>query len=374
MIPVAPARFRDSLSVKKSGFAVAPPRPRDILRSRVQRARSRLRGGVHTLRFLLWPWLRAYRSGQALIHQCGATAARRGNGVVAVVPFYGNQSFLPAFLAHHRRLGIDAFVFLDLSAKGKLAARLARERDCSVWRPRGRPEPRRAIYWLNYLRWRYATGRWCLSLEPNELFVFRNSETRQIRDLIEFLKTEHRNHLYALVVEMYGEVPAVEVNLKPGDNPLDRLPYFDAHGYATSRPGRWRNVVVRGGIQRRMLFRDTPYRAPALNRTPLVKWRWYFGYVAGTRLMMPRRLNTPHTALHTSPTGCLLRFALLDGDATLTAAAKAELGQIVSDGGFGSYPGMPRLRRAQLKQELSQRFANSSDLVDCGLLSPGQWF
>jgi hypothetical protein len=319
-------------------------------------------------------WIRAGWSGRSLVNEQGPTKPKRRDGVVVVAPFYGNGQLLRCFLDHHRRLGIDEFVFLDLSARANLSARLAAEGDCVVWRPRGGSDPEQAIHWLNYLRRRYASGRWCLSLEPSERFVFRNYESRQIQDFVEFLATERRNQVYALVVEMYGDRPAATLHLKTGQDPLTWLPYFDAHGYTTSNPGRYRDVVVRGGVQRRALFHDRPLRSPPLNRIPLVNWRWYYSYVAGTRLLMPTRLNAPHCPWHSSPTACLLRFALLDHDAARAAAAKAETGYSLTHEGVGSYTGIRALRHRRLKQELSARFTRSADLVECGLLNPGQWF
>lgn len=340
---------------------------------RLEKARARLREIGDTLRFNLWPLIRSQWSGLGLQRRIGP-ARPAGRGVLVVSPYYGNDRLLQAFLDHHRKLGVEEFVLLDLSVEGGLAAALAEERDCAVWRPRGEPDPGRAIYWLNYLRRRYGTGRWCLSLEPNELLVFSRSECRELRDLTDFLEAERRNHLYAVVVEMYGDRPASMLSLKPGEHPLSALPYFDALGYATTGPHRYRNVVVRGGVQRRTLYWDMPRRSPALNRVPLVKWRWNYLYVAGTRLLMPSRLNTSHSPWHSSPTACLLGFALLDGETTLARAAKAEAGQIARGGGTGSYPGIAALRRYQLKEDVSRRFTGSAALVDCGLLNPGQWF
>jgi hypothetical protein len=294
--------------------------------------------------------------------------------VVAVAPFYGNDALLPSFLEHHRRLGIDLFVFLDVSARGELSVRLAGEGDCEIWRPRANPDPKRAIYWLNYLRWRYATGRWCLSLDPTEMFVFYNSESRHIRDLLEFLDAERCDHVYAIVVHMYGHGRAVESRLEPGQHPLSQLPFFDAYGYTTFRRRRYRDIVTRGGFLRRTSFRETPNRSPALNRIPLVKWRWYYSYIVGTRLIVPRRLNTPHSPWHSSPTACLLQFSLLDSTATLARAAAAETGCVIADGGDGGHPGTGTTGRAQVKEDLSVRFTHTSDLVECGLLNPGQWF
>ena len=340
---------------------------------RIDKAGAWLREFGDTLRFNLWPLLRSQWSGLGLSRRTGPAHAV-GRGVVVVGPYYGNERLLQPFLDHHRRLGVDEFVLLDLSVEGGLAAALAEASDCAVWRPRGEPDPKRAIYWLNFLRRRYGTGRWCLSLEPNELFVYGRSESRLLRDLTDFLEAERRNHIYALVVEMYGDRPAAGLSLKPGEHPLAALPYFDGLGYATTGPHRYRNVVVRGGVQRRTLYWDMPRRSPALNRVPLVKWRWNYVYVAGTRLLMPRRLNTSHSPWHSSPTACLLGFALLDGEATLARAATAEAGQAARGGGTAAYTGVAALRRHQLKEDLSRRFTGSAALVDCGLLNPGQWF
>jgi len=105
-----------------------------------------------------------------------------------------------------------------------------------------------------------------------------------------------------------------------------------------------------------------------------VKWRWFYAYVAGTRLLIPRRLNMPHSPWHSQPTACLMRFALLDDDASLGAAAMAEAGQISVRPTAQSYRGLLKLRGHHLMHNASVRFTSTADLVECGLLNPGQWF
>jgi Glycosyl transferase family 2 len=320
------------------------------------------------------PWLRGYWSGRELVRQCGALRRGRRRGPLAVVPYYGNETLLSAFLDHHRRLGIAEFVFLDLSAAGKLAALLRAESDCAVWRPRRESVPQRTISWLNHLRWRYASGRWCLSLDPSELFVFHRCETRQIADLTDFLEAERRDHIYALVVDMYGDEAAANLRLEKGAHPLDALPYFDGQGYVANGPHRYRNVIVRGGVRRRTLYCDNPRQSPVLNRIPLVKWRWYYVYIAGTRLLVPFRLNTSHSPWHSSPTASLLSLALLDSDERLVLGWLAEGGAIAAGGSRPPSPGLIELRRRRLREDISERFTGSAALVDCGLINPGQWF
>ncbi len=302
----------------------------------------------------------------------GAKFASRGK-VVVVSPFYGNGAMVLPFLAHHRRLGVDRFVFLDLSGSGGLWPLLAEQPDCSVWRPRTGPSSSAAVHWLNYLRWRLARGRWCLSIDASDFFVFHRSETRRIQDLAEFLEGERRFHLYALVLEMYAEAPAASLS-GAFEDPLAMLPLFDATGYLTEqRPGR-AGIQTIGGLQRRTLYAGTPAQAPAVNRVPFIKWKWFYAYTNGTRLLTVPALQAPHGRWHTMPTGCLLRFSLLDDQGTLAAALQGEAAE-GKDDEHGLLPaGAAQLRQAALQCEISTRYRSSEDLLECGLLNPGQWF
>jgi hypothetical protein len=337
--------------------------------------KARLSLLVVITKFLLLPWLLALWHRRSLQHQSGPAGPITTAEPVVISTWYGNEAMLTSFLDHHRGLGLTEFVFLDLSLAGQLAQFLADQESCAVWRPHGEWDPATAIYWLNYLRRHYGTGRWVLSLEPCDLLVFHRCETRRIADLLDFLASERRDHVYGLIMEMYGEDPATTLRLEPGENPLSKLAYFDPFGYQTLDPGPNRNVMVRGGLQRRTVYAAAPRRSPALNRIPLVRWRWYYAYVAGTRLAMPRRLNTPHSPWHSSPTVCLLRFALLDDEASLAAAAQVEGGcEIVDDDGGRSLTAIEELRARRLKTDCSMCYGGTEDLVACGLLNPGQWF
>jgi hypothetical protein len=339
---------------------------------------AQFRGRLWTLfvflRFMLWPMLRAWGQRRGLVPVLGAPKNRSVKGVVAVAAHYGNHDLIEPFLDHHRRVGVQDFVFLDLSADGGLAARLQGRQECAVWRPRGAWQSWQVIYWLNTLRGRYASNRWCLSLDTHDAFVFYRCETRRIADLTDFLETESRDHIYALIIEMYGAEPALAMPSAGSAPFLERLDHFDPCGFTSAEPGYNRDVVTRGGLQRRLLHKSQPGRSPALNRIPLVKWRWYYSYVSGTRLILPAYLNTPHVWWHSNPTACLLRFALLNDRSTLAIAADVEAHAIVEDDGMPAYEGLLKLLDRPLRQDFSQRYTGTSDLVDNGLLNPGQWF
>ncbi len=325
--------------------------------------------------YLAVPWIKASFWGliELKLEQGPPSRARKG-GVVVVAPYRGEVSQIQPFIDFYKRAGIGEFVFLDLTPDQSLSKHIKGQENCAVWCSRIQGHYKHAIYWLNFLRRKYASGRWCLSLEPNERFIFHKCETRSIQDLVEFLDSERRDHIYAMLIEMYGDVPAQDIDLSPGEDPAEKLPYFDAFGYSAPEVGPFSNIIVRGGLQRRTLYREAPKDSPALNRIPLTKWRWHFAYISGRRLIMPTRLNSPHSQWHSAPTACLLRYALLDGDVSVELAARVDGTELVTDGRLSCYLGLQELRNLTLKHDFSVHYKGSSDLVDAGLLNPGQWF
>jgi len=316
----------------------------------------------------------AAKAGRRLQLIAGAESGAKVKGVPAVVPYYGDHSLLEWFLSYYRNLGIGHFVFLDLSADQTLRDWLGDSTDCTVWRPKGFLHPSAALHALNFLRHRFARGKWCLSVEPFDLLVFPKSETRHISDLIDFVTSEQRDHVAAIVVDAYGERPARLIDVSEDRPPQTLLPYFDRFGYQTEEAAPSLDVPILGGVQRRALYGDTPRRAPPLNRIPLVKFDKNVFYVASTRQLVPYRMNTPHSKWHSTTTACLMRYAMLGDEVSLHLAKQAEGGQLYPDQATTLYPGSEKMASMALKNQNSAVFRSSQDLLACGLLNNGQWF
>jgi hypothetical protein len=304
----------------------------------------------------------------------GAADGTKLKGLTAVVPFYGDPWLLPWFLNYYRKLGVGYFVFLDLDAKQELDEWLAGAQDCAVWRPVGFMHPGNTIHALNFLRHRYAMDKWCLSLDPFDLLVFPKSETRHVRDLIDFAESEKRDHVFAVVVDAYGERPARLMDVSGDTSPEELLPYFDRFGYQTADANPTLDVPILGGVQRRALYGDTPRLAPPLNRIPLAKISRHVFYIAATRKLVPHSMNTPHSDWHSSTTACLLRYAMLGDEISLHVAKQAEGGELYPEHKNALYDGSEKMASMSLKNQTSGRFSSSRDLLDCGLLNNGQWF
>lgn len=328
---------------------------------------------VFEYKFYYRPRSLAYFHGRQLERVHGNPPSKGSRRITAVVPYYGNRGILPSFLKHYRYLGVQQFVFLDLSEQRELIEILHADTDVAIWRPPAAQPVKHGLHWLNFLRQKYCIGCWCLSVEPSEFFIFYRCEVRHLRDFVEILENEHRGHVYAIVVEAYGDGRARDLDAEKG-SPFDLLPYFDGVGYTTREGGRFRSVVTQGGVQRRTLFGDDPRRSPPLNRIPFMRWGPRCYYLANTRVVVPHRFNSAHAKWHLSPTSCLLRYSLLDDEKVLAIAGNVEEASLLTDGLSPTYPGAHIMRGQVLKHYGSVRYGTSQDLVAWGLLSPGQWF
>ncbi len=322
-----------------------------------------------------WPLkFAALRAGRRLKHVLGKPDGNKITSVIAVVPYYGDNRILSWFLNYYRKLGVKLFVFLDISADQDLTDWLDGTIDCAVWRPDGFMHPGKTVHALNFLRHLYARNKWCLSVEPYDFMVFPKSETRHIRDLTDFLESEQRRHVFAIIVDTYADGPASELPVNDELSPFEQLPYFDRFGYQTAAAQELDVVPILGGVQRRYLYGDEPQRAPALNRIPLIKLGWDCYYLASTRVMVPAQCNAPHSEWHSTTTACLLRYALLGSEMPLHIAKQAEPAQLYPDDVTPLFAGSEAMNTATLKNQGSQKFRTSRDLLDCGLLNNGQWF
>ena len=91
-------------------------------------------------------------------------------------------------------------------------------------------------------------------------------------------------------------------------------------------------------------------------------------------MLTPRKLNQPHSPHHASPTVCLLSYAQLNDDAVLARAVVAESTEQVQGTGDPIYPGIAKLRRMDLKTDVSKELHSGRDLTEAGLFTSGQWF
>jgi len=237
----------------------------------------------------LW---RAFRKRRQLSVVADRTAAIAPNAILCAATVRNEMQRLPHFLAHHRALGVDHFLFVDNGSDDGTRDYLAAQEDVSLWETRHSYRLSRfGVDWLTWLQVKHAHGHWCLTLDADEIFIYPHYETRPLRALTEWLDREGEAALGAMMLDMYPDGPLDGAEYAPGDDPMRLLAWFDGGNYTIRRQKRMENLWIQGGVRARHFFAGTPRRAPTLNKVPLVRWNRRYAYVNSTHALLPRRLN-----------------------------------------------------------------------------------
>jgi hypothetical protein len=199
---------------------------------------------------------------------------------------------LPYFLDHYRRLGVDHFLFVDNGSDDGTAEYLAQQPDVSVWTTtQSYRLARFGMDWLGWLQWQYGNGHWCLTVDADELLIYPDHETRDLRALTAWLDGQGHASFGALMLDLYPKGPLEGAPYLPGDDPTETLAWFDADNYRHQVHHYYGNLWIQGGVRDRVFFANEPARAPTLNKTPLVRWSWRYAYVSSTHQILPTRLH-----------------------------------------------------------------------------------
>lgn len=322
-------------------------------------------------RRILWRAFRSRRQLDAVIDRTGAM----GRGDAAVFAVMRNESArLPHWLDHHRRLGIRHFLVVDNASDDGSARWLARQPDVSLWTTSaGYRQSRFGRDWTNWLLTRYGAGRWCLTLDADELFVFPHCDRLPLSALTAELDRRGIDALGALMVELFPRGP-----LAPDPPPADaealaRLCWFDAAGYRLRIQQPLRNRWVQGGVRDRAFFAARPGRAPTLNKLPLVRWRRGYAYVNSTHSLLPARLNDSWDGPGDPRlSGGLLHTKLLPDIVARSREERARRQHFNDPDAFdGYYDAL--IANPDLWAEGAARMDGWETLVSAGLMATGGW-
>ncbi|WP_394174908.1 glycosyltransferase family 2 protein [Thalassotalea litorea] len=213
------------------------------------------------------------------------------------------------FLEYYRNLGINHFILVDNGSDDGFSYWIKEHEDVSVfYTTHSYKASNFGMHWLNYLLRHYGSNHWCMTCDPDEFLVFPKQEDLSLQQLCQYLEQTHRPSFYTNMVDMYGKGALRECIYKPGTDPLLSHPYFDRSGYFYHENKPYTSIWAQGGVRLRTLFKNNPVQAPALNKTPLIKWKWYYAYISSMHMAIPRKLNKGYQQ---GLTGALLHFKFI---------------------------------------------------------------
>ena len=317
---------------------------------------------------------RAIRRRGELTAHVDRTAAIRPGDILCFICLRNEASRLPFLLAHNRRLGVGHFLVVDNASTDGSDRLLADQPDVSLWQTGASYKASRfGMDWLTWLMLRFGHGHWCLTVDADEILIYPYWQTRPLQALTDWLDRQGRRSFGAMMVDMYPEGPVSLGQHRPGDDPIDHLPFFDAGNYQVQVQPRMRNLWIQGGVRARAFFDDQPRRAPTLNKTPLVLWHWRYAYVNSTHSLLPPALNEVYdTEGGELTSGILLHTKFLPEIVGRSAEEKARGEHFANAEHYGAY--YDRLVADPVLQCVaSTRFTGWRQMEALGLMSRGGW-
>jgi hypothetical protein len=307
-----------------------------------------------------------------------------------------NESLrLPAFLRYYRQLGVHRFFLVDNASTDGSTEFLSKQDDVHLFRTE---QSFRAAHggtdWLNFVLARFGVGRWCVTVDIDELLSYAGVEANSLTRFTQYLDAHGSQALACQLLDMYPQASLHGCAYRPGDDLVAAAPFFDREPYKRFPHDECPYFLLYGGMRERVFFPESrgglgrkvhvglyyrllpsvpvvrewkwlqqygPVFPPCLTKVPLVKWDAETRYLNVNHFVSPRRV-APET-------GVLLHFKLFQDFHARAAqeVARAEY-----------YDGAIEFRRyAQtLKSrgdvafyyEGSERYENSAQLVSLGLM------
>jgi len=317
---------------------------------------------------------RALRKRGQLAAVADRTARIRKGDILGFSTVRNEAERLPHFLAHHRALGVAHFIFVDNDSDDGTAELLAAQPDVSLWRTgHSYRLSRFGMDWLTWLMIRHGHGHWCLTLDADELLVYPHHDSRSLADLTAWLDRRGLDAFGAVMLDLYPKGPVADRRYRPGQDPLDVIDWFDAGNIVTKYQPALKNLLVRGGVRRRVFFAAEPARSPTLSKTPLVRWRRHYVYVSSTHSVLPTRLNRVRgRAAGDAPSGVLLHTKFLPSIVAKSREEKRRRQHFANSALYEDYYDALSAN-PDLWCPGSTRYAGWRQLEALGIMSRGGW-
>ena len=198
---------------------------------------------------------------------------------------------LPYNLEYHRKLGVDHFFIVDNDSDDGTREWLVSQSDVTCFHsdlPLNLSDA--GAKWFNALLNRFGIGRWCLTIDADELFVFPECESISLADYTTSLDRENADAVLSIMLDMYAKGPLSQIRYEAGRPFLEYCRFFDRNGYDFTPidvEGATPKFMVRGGVRRRLFYSKEDNLAPVLNKLPLVKWKQQFAFWSGNHYLKP---------------------------------------------------------------------------------------
>ncbi|MGC9417400.1 MAG: glycosyltransferase family 2 protein [Rhodovulum sp.] len=317
---------------------------------------------------------RALRKRGQLATAADRTARIGQDDILCFATVRNEAERLPYFLAHHRALGVAHFLVVDNDSQDGTHDLLAAQPDVSLWRTgHSYRLSRFGMDWLTWLMIRHGHGHWCLTLDADEILVYPHHDTRPLPDLTAWLDAHGQPAFGAVMLDLYPKGPVADSRYAPGQDPTEVIAWFDAGNIVTKYQPPLKNLLVRGGVRKRVFFAAEPDRSPTLSKTPLIRWHRRYAYVSSTHSALPTRLNRVRGRdARDVPSGALLHTKFLPSIVEKSREEKRRREHFANSTLYEDYYDA-LIANPDLWCPESTRYEGWRQLEALGIMSRGRW-
>ena len=285
-----------------------------------------------------------------------------------------NELFrLPQFLDYYRGLGVQQFYFIDNDSTDGLQDYLAEQEDCAVWHTKASYKASNfGMDWCNYLLRRFGAGKWTLCVDPDEFLIYPNCETRSIGELTRYMDEAGQRSLFTTMIDCYSDRPIEETALDRDTNPFDLCPYFDRFNFTQTFNENGDHCWVQGGVRMRKSFFNMPFKAPALNKVPLIKWQKKYFYTSSMHQTNAKNINCNLSQSEMFVSGCLFHFKYVSELKKKSEEELARKQHYDNSSEYSKYASTTS--EVYYDKDISVRYNGSKHLESMQFMQSGEWF
>lgn len=266
---------------------------------------------------------------------------------------------VPYFLEYYRNLGVDKFFIIDNDSTDGLQEFLLKQDDVYLFYTNySFAGSACALAWVNSLIKKYANNNWILNVDADELLVYPDCETKNLKHLCGYMDRHNEKVLASYMLDMFPGTLKEQLDIKSGDNFLEKASYF-YNNYVVLGTLNPPFIEPRGGIFSKLLGP----RYLLLMKAPLIKASGTITHLLCAHITTAEKVS--------QITGASLHFKFL-GNFLERAKEEVNRGQhagggIIYKGYYDMMNGLPD-DFAYTSLDKTVRYQNSQQLVELGLI------
>lgn len=275
-------------------------------------------------------------------------------------PMFNEMIHIPFLLDYYRKLGVNKFFIIDNNSTDETAEYLLAQPDVYYfWASSSFKESGCGMAWENYLMDKYAQGNWCVVIDADEYLVYPNIENKKLPELTKYLDEHGYEALASFMLAMYPEDVEHQLDIKSGDNLIEKSPYFCKEHYF--KPDVMCPYIhVSGGFYHKnekiKLYNTWSTKTPLIKRVNDIK------HTTANHLITSAKVA--------DITSCLLHFKMV-GD--FEKKARLHIERKEHGGGADAYKQYVKLYGDGQNEKFTDvegttKFENSQQLVNLGLI------